>query len=100
MAVHVWGGQPGRGLEVMTLRHSDSWQLLRNIFIYNGALLIVTDRDKMKAIRSIRRKVARFLPDRLGRMMVAYIAWLLPAEEALLEYGQRPPPINMEREYL
>ncbi|KAL9560703.1 hypothetical protein ACKAV7_015194 [Fusarium commune] len=29
------------------------------------------------------RKVARFLPERLSRMMVAYIAWLLPFEKVL-----------------
>jgi hypothetical protein len=50
----------GRGPEVMTLRHGDSWQLLRNIFFYDGVLLIVTDRDKMEAIRGIGRKVDRF----------------------------------------
>jgi hypothetical protein len=73
VAVHIWGGQPGRRPEVITLRHGDTWQLLRNIFIYDRALLIVIDRDKIKAIRSIRRKVAHFLPNRLGRIMVAYI---------------------------
>ena len=50
------------------------------MFIYDGQVMIVTDRDKMKAIRDLGRKVARFLPDDAGRMMVAYIAWLLPAE--------------------
>lgn len=29
---HTWGGQPGRGPELMTLRYCDSWQLLRNVF--------------------------------------------------------------------
>ena len=81
--VHVWGGQPGRGPEVITLRHCDTLQVMRNIFIYDGQVMIITDRDKIKAIRDHGRKVARFLPERIGRMMVAYIAWLLLAERVL-----------------
>lgn len=45
--------------------------------------MLVTDRDKMKAMRDIGRKVARFLPERVGRMLLAYILWLLPAERLL-----------------
>ncbi len=44
---------------------------------------MVIDWDKAKSIRDIGRKVARFLPDTMGRVFVAYIAWLLPAEEVL-----------------
>ena len=36
-------------------------------------MILVTDRDKIKAIRDIRRKVARFLPERIGRILLAYI---------------------------
>jgi hypothetical protein len=49
----------------------------------NGQVVIVTDRDKMKAIRDNRRKVARFMPDRIGRMIMVYIVWLLPMERVL-----------------
>lgn len=90
----LWDAQHGRWKK----EGIAAW--LRNIFVYDGALLIVMDRDKMKAIGGIGRKVARFLPDRLGRMMVAYIAWLLPAEKALLKHGQRPPPMDTEMGYL
>ena len=100
LLVHIWGGQPGRGPEVMTLRHCDSWQLMRNIFIYDGAVMVVSDRDKMKAIRGIGRKVARFLPDQVGRAMVAYIAWLIPAERGLLKGAEMVEPKEEELEYL
>lgn len=45
--------------------------------------MLVTDRDKMKAIRDNGRKVARFLPDLIGRMIVVYILWLIPVERVL-----------------
>ncbi len=82
--VHVWGGQPGRGPEVATMRHRDGEQLIRNVFVFDGQVLLITDRDKSKAIRDIGIKVARFLPAHVGKMVIAYIAWLAPLEELLL----------------
>ncbi|KAJ9130101.1 DEAD-like helicases superfamily protein [Pleurostoma richardsiae] len=81
--VHVWGGQPGRGPEMATLRYCDTWQLMRNMLVIDGQVALVTDRDKMKGLRDNGRKVAQFLLDQIGRMMVAYVAWLLPAERML-----------------
>ena len=75
---HIWAGQPGRGKEVMTMKHCDTQQALRNAFVFAGQVLFITDRDKNRAIRGFRRKVARFLPERLGRMVVAWISWLIP----------------------
>jgi superfamily II DNA helicase RecQ len=82
-ATHVWGGQPGRGPEIMTIRHCDTQDMARNVFVFDGQVMLVTDRDKTKAIRGIGRKVARFLPDRLGRVMAAYVLWLLPFEKMI-----------------
>ncbi|KAH7021617.1 uncharacterized protein B0I36DRAFT_367985 [Microdochium trichocladiopsis] len=84
VSTHTWGGQPGRGPEIITIRHCDTQDMLRNVFIFDGQVMLVTDRDKGKAIRGIGRKVARFLPDTVGRLMVAYILWLLPFERLLL----------------
>ncbi|KAK6225124.1 hypothetical protein QIS74_02548, partial [Colletotrichum tabaci] len=82
-SMHVWGGQPGRGPEMTTARYCDTQDMARNVFVFDGQVMIVTDRDKNQAIRGLSRKVARFLPDRLGKMMVAYIAWVLPFERLL-----------------
>ncbi|KAK4074907.1 hypothetical protein Purlil1_12838 [Purpureocillium lilacinum] len=83
-AVHVWGGQPGRGPEVTTLKHCDIEQLPKNIFVFDGQVMLVTDRDKSKGLKGgVGRKVARFLPEHLSKIMVAYVAWLLPFERVL-----------------
>lgn len=97
---HVWGGQPGRGPEITTMRHCDSLQVMRNVFIYDGAVMLVTDRDKAKSIRDMGRKVARFLPKSIGRAMVAYIAWLLPAEWCLEELLKLPSPSMDKAEFM
>ncbi|KAF3761218.1 hypothetical protein M406DRAFT_75957 [Cryphonectria parasitica EP155] len=68
LLVHIWGGQLERGLELMIMRHSDSWQLIRNVFVLNSQVMLVTDCDKMKALCNHGRKVARFLLDQVGRM--------------------------------
>ncbi len=63
---------------------------MRNVFLYNGHVMVVTDRDKAKSIRDMGRKVARFLLDTMGRVFVVYIAWLLPAEEVLEQALELP----------
>ena len=83
VCTHIWAGQPGRGPEIATLKHCDVEQLPRNVFVFDGVVSIITDRDKNKAIRGIGRKVARFLPPGLSRMMVAYVAWVLPFERVV-----------------
>ncbi len=93
---HIWAGQPGRGPEIMTVRHCDTARTTRNVFVFEGEVLLVTDRDKAKAIRGLGRKVARFLPARLGKMLVAYIAWLLPFEAMLSAVaGARGPSASL-----
>ncbi|SLM36305.1 recq family helicase [Lasallia pustulata] len=89
---HIWGGQPGRGPEITTLRHCDTQQIVRNVFVHGGELMIITDRDKSRAIRGLGRKVARFLPERIGKMMVAYMAWLIPFEGLLHDQTKIPGP--------
>ncbi|KEF50778.1 uncharacterized protein A1O9_13170, partial [Exophiala aquamarina CBS 119918] len=79
--MHIWGGQPGRGPEMTTLKHCDTQQLMRNVFVFDGAVMLITDRDKNRSIRGLGRKVARFFSERVSRMVVAYIAWLMPFEE-------------------
>ncbi|PNP83695.1 hypothetical protein FNYG_02966 [Fusarium nygamai] len=82
--VHVWGGQPGRGPEVSTLKHCDTEQLPKNVFVFDGQVVLITDRDKSKGLNGKQgRKVPRFLPEGPSLMMVAYIAWLLPFEKVL-----------------
>lgn len=79
--IHIWGGQPGRGPEMATLKFCDTQQLIRNMFVFDGGVLLITDRDKNRSIRDLGRKVARFLPERVSWMVVAYIVWLIPFEE-------------------
>ncbi|KAF4420589.1 ATP-dependent DNA helicase PIF1, partial [Fusarium austroafricanum] len=58
--VHVWGGQPGRGPEVSTLKHCDTEQLPKNVFVFDGQVVLITDQDKSKGLNGKQgRKIGR-----------------------------------------
>jgi hypothetical protein len=65
----------------MTIWHADTAEASRNMFMFKGDVLIISDRDKNRVQRGFGRKVARFLPPRLGRIMVAYLAWIMPFKQ-------------------
>lgn len=48
--------------------------MIRNVFVYSGSIIIITDYDKVKLIRDIRRKVAWFVDDSIGCVLIMYIA--------------------------
>jgi superfamily II DNA helicase RecQ len=98
--IHIWAGQPGRGPEITQLKHCGTQQVPGNIFVFDGQVMIITDRDKSRAIRGLGRKVARFLPERIGRMVVAYILWLIPFEEMLHDETGIPGPDETLSSYM
>jgi len=67
----------------------------RNVFVFDGQVLFITDRDKSKAIRGVGRKVARFLPRDASRLLVAYIAWVLPFERLLRQTALAATPVSV-----
>jgi superfamily II DNA or RNA helicase len=99
-AIHIWAGQPGRGMEMATIKHCGTQQVPGNIFIFDGQVMVITDRDKSRAIRGLGRKVARFLPERVGKMVVAYIIWLIPFEELLHDEAGIPGPDETLSSYM
>lgn len=68
---HVWGGMPGRGPEVTTMRHCDGLQLMRNVFIYGRSVMIATDRDKAIYRRSSRGNYRLDVPRAITKVEVA-----------------------------
>jgi hypothetical protein len=66
---HIWAGQPEHGPEMSTLKHCDIKQQPRNVYVFDGQILLITDRDKGRR----GRKVVRFLPEDLSKTIVVYI---------------------------
>jgi hypothetical protein len=71
---HITGGQPGRGTEIMTLRYANAMQSMRNVFVKEGQVMIVTEYHKSMAMMGQVKIIPRFLPERVGKLLVVYLA--------------------------
>jgi hypothetical protein len=89
LLVHIGGGAPARGVEILPIRHANVAQAPRNVFIQDGQVVIVTAYHKSQALTGQHRVIARFLPERIGQLVAAYLADVLPFV-ALFE-GERTP---------
>ena len=76
--VHLTSGQPARGTELTTIRYRNALQNLRNIYIEDGQVMVVTEVHKSQAIMDVPRVISRFLPSRVGQLLVTYLADVLP----------------------
>ena len=83
VCVHMTSGQPGRGSEITTMRHRNGLLQDRNIFIVDGQVMTVVRYHKSQSQWDKPRVVPRFLPPRLGQVMVLYLAYLQPFREYL-----------------
>jgi hypothetical protein len=84
LLVHITGGQPARGTELLTLRwrnssHSD----IRNIFMDNGMLCFVTSYHKNYSTSSTCKIIHRYLPAEVGELMLYYLWLITPFLDAL-----------------
>ncbi|KAI9882030.1 MAG: hypothetical protein M1823_006233, partial [Watsoniomyces obsoletus] len=83
VCVHVTSGQPGRGSEITTMRHRNSVLQDRNIFVMDGQVMTVVRYHKSQSQWDKPKVVPRFLPPRLGQVMVVYLTYLQPFQEYL-----------------
>ena len=80
---HITGGQPARGTEVTVLRHLNAQQNMRNVYIQDGRVVLVTRYHKAQVSTGQLRVIPRFLPTRVGQLLVAYLADVLPFVQLL-----------------
>jgi len=76
--IHIMGGQPGRAIEITTLRYANAMQSMRNIFVKDGQLMIVTEYHKSTVVTDQVKLIPRFLPERVRKLLVVYLADVLP----------------------
>ena len=82
--IHMTGGQPARGTEILSIRHSNTVKgVHRNVFIENGLVVFVTRYHKGYAVSGDVKIIHRYLPRAVGELWVWY-AWLvLPFQQRL-----------------
>jgi superfamily II DNA helicase RecQ len=92
--LHLTGGQPARGTELLSVRHSNTVQGgHRNLFIENGMVVFVCRYHKGYEFKGDVKIIHRYLPREVGQLVVWYRWLALPFAqrlEALLEPDRTP----------
>jgi hypothetical protein len=81
--VHVTGGQPARGSEILSLRYKNGCVRDRNVFLLDGCVMTVTFYNKTEAEWDIPKVVPRFLPWRVGQLLSLYLVYVQPLAELI-----------------
>jgi superfamily II DNA helicase RecQ len=79
--IHVCGGQPARGTEIIILQHTNSSSssiCSRSIYIDRGLVCIFTRYHKNVLKMNHTKDIFRFLPPRIGNLLVYYLWLVLP----------------------
>ncbi len=77
MLMHITGGQPGRGPELLSIRHCNSAKGgQRNIFVEDGLMSFVTGYHKGYRMTGDVKIVHRYLPREVGELLMYYL-WLV-----------------------
>ncbi len=79
LLVHITGGQPSRGTELLSLQHCNTAHgLRRNIFVENGLVSFVTFYHKGYSIQGSTKIIHRYLPKEVSELLVYYLWLVLP----------------------
>jgi hypothetical protein len=82
--IHISGGQPARGPEILSVRHSNTVQGgHRNVFIKDGMVVFVTLYHKGYNISGDVKIIHRYLPREVGELVVWYMWLVLPFQQRL-----------------
>lgn len=82
--MHIAGGQPARGPEILSVRHSNTVKGgHRNVFIEDGAVVFVTRYHKGYAVSGDVKIIHRYLPREVGELVVWYLWLVLPFQQRL-----------------
>jgi superfamily II DNA or RNA helicase len=93
--MHITGGQPARGPEILSVRHRNTAAgKLRNVLIEDGLVAFVTLYHKGYEVTAQEKVVHRYLPREVGSLLVRYLWLVVPFIERLQQLLPDPPPIS------
>jgi hypothetical protein len=97
LLMHMTGGGPPRGTEMSTLQFANTHIRHRNVFFLGGEMLFVTSYHKGQSRYGTQKYIPRFLPYSVGRLLLAYLLYLVPFESVYLRKIHSWPPLSGER---
>jgi hypothetical protein len=82
--MHITGGQPARGPEIISVRHSNTVKGgHRNIFIEGGMVEFATRYYNGYNVSGDVKIIHRYLPREVGKLLVYYMWLVLPFQQRL-----------------
>ena len=93
--MHITGGQPARGPEILSVRHSNTMQGgHRNLFIEDGMVVFVTQYHKGEQYHGDVKIIHRYLPREVGELVVWYRWLVLPFVQRIKGWLWSQPQIS------
>ncbi|KAF7944511.1 hypothetical protein EAE96_010902 [Botrytis aclada] len=95
VCIHFVGGMPGRMTEIASIRYRNTRQVMRNIFVHNGKLAIITEYHKARSRTNHAFYVVRILPQLVSQMLFQYLVYIQPFTRSLayqVQAGFSPSP--------
>jgi superfamily II DNA helicase RecQ len=89
--IHYGGGQPARGTELAILGLENRKLLRRNIYWYSGYVNLVTMYNKTQTNSSKPRLIGRSLPPSVGKLMILWLALVVPTLNMIWRCYRRDP---------
>jgi hypothetical protein len=82
-AIHFKASLPGRGTEVTSIRYLNSKLSIRNVFFYDGRIIIIISYNKARASNHYAFYIVRYVPVDLSLSLLKYLAIVRPVWEFL-----------------
>lgn len=76
--IHMASGQPSRGEEINGLRLVNGITRDRSVFVIDGEVVLITQYHKSLAHFDSPKVIPRFLPSRIGQLLVMYMIFIRP----------------------
>jgi hypothetical protein len=97
-AIHFKAGLPARGTEITSIRIYNTAEVLRNVIIREGRVLLVIGYNKARASNFHAFYIVRYLPPRLAQLVFLYLVYIRPFTDFLA--AQLRFPHLYAKEYL
>lgn len=76
--VHVTGGAPSRARALLAVHVATNQETPRGLYLLAGAVAMVTAYDKMQSVQDRQQFIVRYLPPKVGQLVLRYVAWVRP----------------------
>jgi hypothetical protein len=78
LLIFLTGGQAARGTELLSIEHRNGPSTSRGVYVYAGAVAIISRHHKSRHITNNEFQVARFVPIEVSQLLYRYLVYIRP----------------------